>query len=191
MSLLPLTFQLSSGTNQEFEDDNSSSRLGGGTAEGGAPRTAPGGPRGAPCAGGFSPALWPPRLPSASPGGPCPPGWDSQTNPGLALCLIRVLIHFTFCHKHFTSSLGQRHRRANSHEGRLTYASRNSSFCEADPALETFPRCSALTREALPHAFLRPSAALPRASLQADRLTGDFRTPRGTHVGPNDLRRSS
>lgn len=82
MSLLPLTFQLSSGTNQEFEDDNSSSRLGGGTAEG----------------GGFSPALWPPRLPSASPGGPRPPGWDSQTNPGLALCLIRVLIHFTFCH---------------------------------------------------------------------------------------------
>lgn len=44
MSLLPLTFQLSSGTNQEFEDDNSSSRLGGGTAEGGAPRAAPGAP---------------------------------------------------------------------------------------------------------------------------------------------------
>lgn len=160
MSLLPLTFQLSSGTNQEFEDDNSSSRLGGGTAEG----------------GGFSPALWPPRLPSASPGGPRPPGWDSQTNPGLALCLIRVLIHFTFCHKHFTSSLGQRHRRANSHEGRLTYASRNSSFCEADPALETFPRCSALTREALPHAFLLPSAARPprvSASRPANRRLSD------------------
>lgn len=110
--------------------------------KGGAPRAAPGGPRGAPCAGGFSPALWPPRLPSASPGGPRPPGWDSQTNPGLALCLIRVLIHFTFCHKHFTSSLGQRHR-ACQFTGRMPHLrvsqTRNSSSCEADPALGAQP----------------------------------------------------
>lgn len=160
MSLLPLTFQLSSGTNQEFEDDNSSSRLGGGTAEGGG---APRGPRGAPgrpLRRGLLTGAVAPTPPVGQPWGPAPSRLglpDEPRSRSLPHPSVNPL-HFL---SHFTSSLGQRHRRANSHEGRLTYESRNASFCEADPALETFPRCSALTREALPHAFLLPSAARP------------------------------
>lgn len=179
MSLLPLTFQLSSGTNQEFEDDNSGSRLGGGTAEGGGAPRGPWGAPGRPLRRGLLTGAVAPTPPVGQPWGPAPSRLGLPDEPR-----SRSLPHPSVNPLHFLSQTFYELPGPKAPACQFTRRTphlrvsqtRNSSFCEADPALETFPRCSALTREALPHAFLRPSAARPprvSASRPANRRLSD------------------
>lgn len=77
---------------------------------------------------------------------------------------FRVLIHFTFCHKRFTSSLGQKRWRSNSHQGRLIY-----EFLETPHSarlalpLTMFPQCAGDLTLNVPSTLLppaKPSAVL-------------------------------